>query len=145
MATTTDQLVRTARTWIRNLSPAEVEANLFVPDAFLVDVREPEELDEDGLIAGAFHAPRGVVELWADPSCALHRPQFDPDRRTILYSQSGRRSALAADALRRLGYRDVGHLEGGLDAWVAAGLPVVGARTRSTRTPRPGHLTRSTA
>lgn len=145
MAITTDQLVREARTWIRNLSPAEVEANLFVPDAFLVDVREPEELDEDGLIAGAFHAPRGVLELWADPGCALHRPQFDPEHRTILYCDTGRRSALAADALRRMGYRDVGHLDGGLAAWAAAGLPVVGARTRSTATPRPEHVTRSTA
>lgn len=135
MATTTEQMVRDARTWIRNLSPAEVEANLFVPDAFLVDIREPEELDDHGLIAGAFHAPRGLLEFWADPASALHRPEFDPERRTILYCTAGSRSALAADALRRLGYRDVGHLDGGLTAWVEAGLPVVGARTRTNHHP----------
>lgn len=131
MATTTDQLVREARTWIRNLTPAEVEANLFVPDALLVDVREPEELSDDGLIAGAVHAPRGVLELRADPSSPQHRADFDPERRTILYCSTGERSALAADLLRRLGYRDVGHLDGGLVAWRAAGLPVVGATTRT--------------
>lgn len=128
MATTTAQMVRDARTWIRNWSPAEVEANLFAPDAYLVDVREPEELDEHGLIVGAHHVPRGMVELWADPASDQHRPGFDPGRRTILYCDTGARSALAADALRRLGYVDVGHLDGGLAAWTAAGLPVVGAR-----------------
>lgn len=131
MARTTDQLVREARTWIRNLTPAEVEANLFVPDALLVDVREPEELSDEGLIAGAVHAPRGVLELRADPSSPGHRAEFDPERRTILYCSTGERSALAADVLRRLGYRDVGHLDGGLAAWRAAGLPVVGATTRA--------------
>lgn len=126
MTTTSAELVASARSRIRHLTPAEVEANLFAQDALLVDIREPEELDEHGLIAGAVHAPRGLLEFWADPTGSLHRSEFDPRRRTIVYCAVGSRSALAADVLQQLGYVDVAHLDGGIAAWKAAGLPVVG-------------------
>ncbi len=134
---TTAQMVATARGRVRHLTPAEVEANLFGQDAVLVDIREPEELDEHGLIAGAVHAPRGLLEFWADPESPLHRREFDPNRRTILYCAAGSRSALAADVLQQLGYVDVAHLDGGLTAWKDAGLPVVGLH--------PWHLRPATA
>lgn len=135
MRTTIADLVAAARSRVRNLSPAEVEAHLFDPGTLLVDIREPEELDEHGLIAGAVHAPRGMLEFWADPASPAHRPPFDRDRTTILYCAAGSRSALAADVLQQLGYREVAHLDGGLAAWTQAGLPVVGLRPR--------HLTRA--
>lgn len=145
MTTTSAELVAAARSRIRHLTPAEVEANLFTQDALLVDIREPEELDEHGLIAGAVHAPRGLLEFWADPDGSLHRPEFDPGRRTILYCAAGSRSALAADVLQQMVYVDVAHLDGGFAAWKAAGLPVVGlhpwhlgsaVRAGATRTDR---------
>lgn len=129
MATTTDHLIEQARSRIRSLDPAQVEANLFTDDALLVDVREPEELDEHGLIAGAFHVPRGLLERWADDHSPHHRGDFVRDRRTILYSGHGDRSALAAATLHDLGFTDVAHLDGGLAAWVQAGLPVVGLKS----------------
>lgn len=135
MPMTIADLVATARSRVRNLSPDQVEAHLFHPDTLLVDIREPEELDEHGLIAGAVHAPRGMLEFVADPASPLHRAPFDPARTTILYCAAGSRSALAADVLQQLGYDDVAHLDGGLTAWAQAGLPVVGLR--------PWHLTRS--
>lgn len=145
MTTTSAELVASARTRVRQLTPAELEANLFGQDVLLVDIREPEELDEHGLIAGAVHAPRGLLEFWADPASSLHRPEFDPRRPTILYCAAGSRSALAADVLQELGYVDVAHLDGGIAAWKAAGLPVVGlhpwhlgtaVRAGATRTDR---------
>lgn len=90
----------------------------------LVDVREPEERLAHGSIPGAIHAPRGMLEFAADPTSAYHRAEFDPERRTILYCASGGRSALAAAALRTLGYARVAHLDGGLKAWREAGLTV---------------------
>jgi rhodanese-related sulfurtransferase len=128
MPVTIADLVATARSRVRNLGPAQVEAHLFDPDTLLVDIREPEELDEHGLIAGAVHAPRGMLEFLADPASPLHRAPFDPARTTILYCAAGSRSALAADVLQQLGYGDVAHLDGGLTAWTQAGLPVVGLR-----------------
>ncbi|MBW3620444.1 MAG: rhodanese-like domain-containing protein [Actinobacteria bacterium] len=126
MTTTIQDLVTTARARIRNLTPAEVEAHVIGGEATIVDLREPEELDEHGLLAGAFHVPRGLLEFWADPASPLHRPELDPARTTILYCAAGSRSALAVETLQQLGYRDVAHLDGGIEAWKRAGLPVAG-------------------
>lgn len=73
--------------------------------------------------------PRGLLEFWADPASPTHRPQFDPTRPTILYCAAGSRSALAAEALQGLGYSDVAHLDGGIQAWKRAGLPVAGLKS----------------
>jgi rhodanese-related sulfurtransferase len=124
IAKTATQMVTEAKGRIENLSPASVNAELEAGDALLVDVREPEELRQRGRIAGTIHAPRGMIEFYADPTSAYHRPEFDPNRRTILYCASGGRSALAAETLQGLGYARVAHLDGGLRAWQAAGLSV---------------------
>jgi len=68
---------------IGHLSPAEVEAHLLAQDAALVDVRESEELDEHGWIAGSIHLPRGLLEVRADPASPMHRPELDPQWLTI--------------------------------------------------------------
>jgi rhodanese-related sulfurtransferase len=65
-----------------------------------------------------------MIEFWADPTSAYHRPEFDPNRRVILHCTSGGRSALAADTLQQMGYSNVAHLDGGFNAWKEAGQPV---------------------
>ncbi len=123
-AKTAAHLVAEAKQQIENLSAEEVVGELQGGDALLVDLREAEERIEHGVIAGAVHAPRGMLEFYADPTSAYHRPDFDPARRTILYCASGGRSALAADTLQGLGYSRVAHLNGGLKAWREAGLAI---------------------
>ncbi len=93
-------------------------------DALLVDIREPAERVENGSIAEAVEAPRGMLEFWADPTSAYHRDEFEPGRRIILHCASGGRSALAAATLQDLGYERVAHMDGGLKAWKEAGRPV---------------------
>jgi rhodanese-related sulfurtransferase len=85
-----------------------------------------EEAPRDRLFRAvyAIHAPRGMLEFYADPTSAYHMPEFDPDKRVILHCASGGRSALAAVALRELGYARVAHLAPGLKGWVEAGLAV---------------------
>lgn len=90
-----------------------------------MDLREPGELEDTGVIRGAVHAPRGMLEFWADPTSPYHRSEFDPERRTLLYCASGGRSALATVTLQELGYRDVAHLDGGIKAWTDAGRSTV--------------------
>jgi rhodanese-related sulfurtransferase len=128
MAKTAADLVKEAKQRVTNLSVDDVAAELDGGDVVLVDVREPEEREQHGSIAGAVPAPRGMLEFWADPSSPYHRPEFDPNRRIIVHCASGGRSALAADMLQQLGYGSVAHLDGGLTAWKSAGKPVEGGR-----------------
>jgi rhodanese-related sulfurtransferase len=117
---TAAQMVAEARTRIESLHPEQV-AHEVEHGALLVDLRESEERAQNGIIAGSIHAPRGMLEFWADPSSAYHRAEFDPSRRIILHCASGGRSALAADLLKEMGYENVAHLEGGLKAWKESG------------------------
>ena len=121
---TAKHLVAVAKAQIEQLSPAEAAAELRRGDVLLVDLRESGECSEQGNIAGAIHAPRGMLEFYADPTSAYFRPEFDPARRTILYCASGGRSALATVTLQELGYTRVAHLEGGLNAWREAGFGI---------------------
>ncbi len=127
MPTTAAELVSFAKSQVENLTPDQVAIEIG-RDALLIDVREPAELDAEGMIRGAVHAPRGMLEFWADQASPDHRPEFDPQRRTVVYCATGGRSALAAQLLRQLGYADVAHLDGGITAWKQVGHPVVNPR-----------------
>ena len=121
---TAAQLVSEAKQHIENLTAEQVAGELAAGQTLLVDVREAEERTPGGAIPGAVHAPRGMLEFYADPASPYHRAEFDPARRTILYCASGGRSALAVEALERLGYISVAHLDGGFRAWTANGHEV---------------------
>jgi rhodanese-related sulfurtransferase len=121
---TAAEMVAEAKRRIENLTPGQVATELGGGGALLVDIREADELAEQGTIAGSVHAPRGMLEFYADPSSAYHRPEFAPERRVILQCASGGRSALAADTLATLGYTNVAHLDGGLKAWREQGMAV---------------------
>jgi rhodanese-related sulfurtransferase len=125
------EMINAARSQIQNLTVAEVAAELEDPHVVLVDVREPTEIATDGAIPGALAAPRGMLEFHADPSSPYHVADLHPDRRVILYCKSGGRSALAAATLATMGYQNVAHLEGGINAWAAAQRP--------TTSPAPQH------
>lgn len=118
------QMVASAKAHIVNLSPDDVAAELKTGSVTLVDIREPEERLERGHLPGAIHAPRGMLEFYADPTSPYHRQEFDPDSRIILVCASGGRSALATETLMGMGYAHVAHLDGGVKAWIGQGLPV---------------------
>jgi rhodanese-related sulfurtransferase len=99
-------------------------------DVTFVDLRDPRELEREGMIPGAFHATRGMLEFWVDPASPYHKPIFAEDRRFVLYCASGWRSALAAKTLLDMGMTNVAHLEGGFSAWKLAGGPVVERPTK---------------
>jgi rhodanese-related sulfurtransferase len=124
MAKTAAVLVAEAKQRIQNLTVEQAAEEIERGDALLVDLREPEERQEQGAIPGAVHAPRGMLEFWADPTSSYHRAEFDSNRRVILHCAGGGRSALAADTLQQMGYANVAHLDGGFNAWKAADRPV---------------------
>jgi rhodanese-related sulfurtransferase len=83
----------------------------------LVDVREDHEWAA-GHAAGAVHLGKGVIERDIETKIP------DKNARLVLYCGGGFRSALAADNLRKMGYRDAISLDGGWKAWQKAGLPM---------------------
>ena len=117
------QRVKDAKARVENLS-VEDTAREVERGALLVDLRESEERREHGAIPGAVHMPRGMLEFYADASLPYHRKELEQGRRIVLHCASGGRSALAADLLRDMGYTNVAHLDGGFNAWKAAGKPV---------------------
>lgn len=117
-------LVKEAKQQIENLTPEQVKEELSKGKVTLIDLRESEELKQNGKIAGSVHAPRGMLEFYADPSLPYHKPEFDKNKRIILHCASGGRSALAAATLKQMGYENVAHMDGGVKAWKESGLPV---------------------
>ena len=90
-------------------------------ETVVVDVRDIREVWLEGSIPGAEHAPRGMIEFWADPETKYHKEFFAPEKRYVLFCNEAGRSALAAGRLAEMGYSDVAHLDGGFTAWQEAG------------------------
>lgn len=122
---TATDLVKEAKNDIENLSPDQVEKELSTGNITLIDIRESEEIKQNGKIQGSVHAPRGMLEFYADPSLPYHKPEFDKNKRIILHCASGGRSALATATLKQMGYSNIAHLDGGFKAWKEADKPIV--------------------
>ena len=86
-------------------------------EAVIVDVREKEEWDGEH-IPDATHLSRGTIELEIDEKFP------DLNKTIITHCGGGGRSALAAESLQKMGYKNVRSMAGGFKAWKAAGLPV---------------------
>lgn len=115
------EAVDAAKEQLENLSVEELQAEMESnPDLLVVDIREIQERVDSGTIPGSVHAPRGMLEFWADPSSPYGRDWFRDDRRTVLFCAAGGRSALAAVAMQELGFENVAHLESGFSGWQAA-------------------------
>ncbi|WP_162425665.1 rhodanese-like domain-containing protein [Pontibacter pudoricolor] len=124
MAKSATDLVKEAKQNIENLTPAQVHEELKNGNATLIDIRESDELSQNGKIAGSVHSPRGMIEFHADETLPYHKPEFDKNKRLILHCASGGRSALATSTLKQMGYENVAHLDGGYKAWKESGYPV---------------------
>jgi rhodanese-related sulfurtransferase len=115
------QLIAEANGQIDTWSVADALTAFDRGDVAFVDIREPDELARAGMIPGAESSPRGMLEFHADPESMAYKPVFSSDRTIVLYCASGGRSALAAKALKDMGFENVVHLGGGFKAWVAGG------------------------
>jgi rhodanese-related sulfurtransferase len=123
MVTGVMQLIVDARSRVGSATAAETAEKLRAGTAVVVDVRQSSEW-EAGHIDGSVPAPRGLLEFFADPASPRHAEALEPERPTIVVCHSGARAALAAATLQDMGYDDVSVLDGGVSAWVEAGLPL---------------------
>ena len=119
-------LVKEANGQVENLTPQQVQEELKSGNATLIDIREADELQQTGKIDGSVHAPRGMLEFYADDNLPYHKSEFNKEKRLILHCASGGRSALATATLKQMGYTNVAHMDGGMKAWKEAGMPVSG-------------------
>lgn len=119
------ELVERANREIETLAPDEALAAQGGGEAILVDIRDIRELAREGRVAGAVHAPRGMLEFWFDPSSPYHREVFaDAERKYVLFCAAGWRSALATKALRDMGFENIAHVDGGFAALKQAGATI---------------------
>ena len=93
-------------------------------DVTFVDLRDPRELQRDGMIPGAFHCPRGMLEFWIDPESPYAKHAFRTGNRFVFYCASGWRSALSAQVAQEMGLERVSHISDGFSGWKGAGGPV---------------------
>ena len=124
MKISAQQLVDRAMAEIETLSVEQTTALLNDPDTVFIDIRDIRELQRAGKIPGATHAPRGMLEFWADPESEYHRDFFSSGKRLLLYCAKSHRSALAAQTLQNMGFERVCHIGGGFEAWTGAEPPV---------------------
>ncbi len=118
-------LLAQANAVVKAVSPAEALQLLPRDDHVFVDLRDPRELDREGRLDGAFHAPRGMLEFWIDPESPYHKKVFAEDKTFVFFCAGGWRSALAGKLGLDMGLKRVLHLEGGFSEWKKAGLPHV--------------------
>ena len=110
------KLVAEAKKNVTEISPEEARTRLENSEAVVIDVREQEEWEEEH-IPNAIHLSRGTIELEIEEKIS------DPNAVIICHCGGGGRSALAAESLQKMGYKNVRSMAGGLKVWKAAGLP----------------------
>ena len=126
MSKTLKDFIADARAHIGAVSPADAEAASADGSALILDVREPEELQKVGSVAGALAIPRGMLEPRADDGPMSNDDLLDAKdegQRVHVLCATGVRATLAAHTLKQMGY-DAAVIEGGIKAWKDAGLPV---------------------
>ena len=111
-----EKLVADAKQNVTEISPTEAAAKSKSGEALIIDVREKDEWDEEH-IPDATHMSRGTIEL------DIEEKVPDTDALIICHCGGGGRSALAAENLQKMGYKNVRSMAGGLKAWKVAGLP----------------------
>jgi rhodanese-related sulfurtransferase len=111
-----EKLVENAKKKTTEISPTEAAVSIKSGSGIVVDVRDKEERDE-GHIPDAIHLSRGTLE-WK-----LEEKIPDPNTTIILHCGGGGRSALAAESLQKMGYKNVRSMAGGFKAWKTLGLP----------------------
>ncbi len=83
----------------------------------LIDIREKGELDKMGRVENSNHIPRGMLEFWLDPEGPYFKSgKLDMTKEMVLFCAGGLRSALAAKALKEMGFKKVSHIDGGFAA-----------------------------
>ena len=125
LKTSIKQMVEEAESSIKTIPVAEAISLLDSDDHVFVDLRDVRELDHEGMVPDAFHAPRGMIEFWVDPESPYHKDIFASGKTFVFYCRSGWRAALSTKPVQDMGLDNVCPIGGGFGAWMEAEGPVV--------------------
>ena len=131
--TTVNELLAQARAGLRRFTPAELAAAMESgtepgPDGplLVIDIRDRDDRKRTGMIAGSISIPLLVLEWRCDPTSGHSHPAVRSlDQRVVTVCNEGYTSSFAAASLRRLGFSRAADLEGGVEGWAEAGLPIM--------------------
>jgi rhodanese-related sulfurtransferase len=126
---TIDQLLAEARSRLERLEPADALAAQ-QGGALLIDTRSADDRMREGVIPGALHIPRTVLEWRLDPATepGFRNPYVAGlEQHLVVVCAHGYSSSLAAATLQHLGFRRATDVVGGFAAWKEQGLPVTPA------------------
>lgn len=122
---TLDRLLAEASARIRRVD-VHAAQEAAASGALIVDIRGATDRERDGVIPGSVHIPRTVLEWRLDPDSPWRTPYVGGlDQDILLLCDHGCSSVLAAATLSDLGFRRVGDVIGGFEAWQGAGLPTM--------------------
>jgi rhodanese-related sulfurtransferase len=124
MRRTIDDLLEDAAVRLGRLSAAEAWAEMHA-GAILVDTRSPDQRQAQGYVPGSVHHPLSTLLWRLDPDYATSNEKIPLDTRVIVICREGYSSVLAAVQLQELGFVDATDVIGGVEAWKAAGLPLL--------------------
>jgi len=125
MLVSPSDVVARAKATIKECTVSEAKQFL-TPETLLIDIREVAEFQR-GYIPGAVFSPRGLLEFEIHAlveRTATNDEVAPEDREIVLYCGTGGRSALAAETLNKMGYKNVRSMDGGIVAWTASRLPI---------------------
>jgi rhodanese-related sulfurtransferase len=112
------KIVEATRANIREVTADQVKAKLDGHHKFtLIDVREESEWAQDH-VKGAVHLSKGIIER------DIEKKVPDPSAEIVLYCGGGFRSALAAENLQKMGYKNVLSMDGGIRTWREKNYPL---------------------
>ena len=127
MAMSFMQIAEEAMAKVEGISAAEVQQRMkHEPNALLVDVRDAADIPSTGLATGGLNISLGMLPVKADLELPedWREPRLqDRSLPVITACQLGPNGAIGAKILKDMGFADVSYLEGGMEAWKAAGLP----------------------
>lgn len=114
----TADFVAEANKMVKAVSPSEAKQKMGAKDAVLLDIRSAQEMESQGAIDGALVMEHGKVIF------NIKKKVHDANSPLLVICKKGGRSALIAQQLQEMGYKDVHHIKGGILAWKEAGLSV---------------------
>ena len=117
------ELIGQANSEINSISVEDLANEINQDNIVVIDVQSKDDVEKTGMIPGAIHAERGMLEFYADQSeeNPFRISELDPNKKIVVYCGVGGQGALSAKTLKDMGFKNVSNLKGGVKAWKDSG------------------------